>query len=162
MIEKYGISEGGEVIITEQPVNWSSGLKGLNPFKRYGKKDPLSFPYVGIVTDLGIYNSAHVVNIDGYGFDLDVLTAYGIIRPVKYADIFCIGARVKRGPNWSYPSSQDNDGKSSGVIIKIFSAGQRCRVFWEHKYTDNYRIGEFGYYDLVLQTQNNLQFLFEN
>jgi hypothetical protein len=70
-----------------------------------------------------------------------------------------IGARVRRGPGWDYGDDQDLMNGSEDVVPNATGLGtiiddgrtssEWVAVAWDSGYSDRYRIGHRGIYDLV-------------
>lgn len=77
-----------------------------------------------------------------------------------------IGLKVIRGKDWDY-GDQDRDSRF-GTIMEYDTSYGWTRVKWESGYTDSYRIGAYGYYDLYfykidhLSEEEQLNILIEN
>lgn len=68
------------------------------------------------------------------------------------ANLARIGLRVERGPHWRW-GEQDGGRDSIGVVIGEIRQGW-CTVRWPSGYTNGYRAGEAGNYDLRVARQS--------
>ncbi len=85
-------------------------------------------------------------------WDIKISSKPTVINPVEGAvvDRFIKGAYVTRGPHWEW---QNQDGANVGVMINTDDAPGWVKVSWKKRWSNVYRIGANGTYDLAYAEQ---------